>query len=137
MTVVKTDTCLVPFSSQVTFMLVINNAMQGILSSFFFKFADTILKKYSSTIATIFSGLMSALLFGHTLTLNFVIGVSIVFISMHLFFSLGTLLALRLHCSQLNATLQPPTLWLTLRYPVLVSVQDRPAKGGTQSHSLE
>jgi len=74
----------------VTVALVINNALQGILSSFFYKFADTILKKYSSTIATIVTGLMSALLFGHAVTLNFVLGVSIVFISMHLFFSLGT-----------------------------------------------
>jgi hypothetical protein len=74
----------------VTFALIVNNAFQGILSSFFFKFADTILKKYSSTIATILTGLMSAALFGHPLTLNFVIGVSVVFISMHLFFSLGT-----------------------------------------------
>jgi hypothetical protein len=73
----------------VTVLLVVNNAMQGVLSSFFFKFADTILKKYSSTIATIFTGLMSALLFGHALTINFCIGVSIVFISMHLFFSMG------------------------------------------------
>lgn len=75
----------------VTCMLVVNNAMQGILSSFFFKYADSILKKQSSTIATIFTGLMSAFLFGHTLTLNFAIGVSIVFISMHLFFSMGSL----------------------------------------------
>ncbi|KAH7620376.1 putative CMP-sialic acid transporter 4 [Nannochloris sp. 'desiccata'] len=44
----------------VTVLLVVNNALQGILSSFFFKFADTILKKYSSTIATIFTGIMSA-----------------------------------------------------------------------------
>jgi len=75
--------------NSVTLALVVNNALQGILSSFFFKFADTILKKYSSTIATILTGLMSAALFGHRLTLNFAIGVSIVFISMHLFFSLG------------------------------------------------
>lgn len=74
---------------QVTLLLVINNALQGILSSFFFKYADTILKKYSSTMATIFTGLMSALLFGHALTLNFCIGVTIVFISMHIFFSQG------------------------------------------------
>jgi len=73
----------------VTTLLIINNALQGILSSFFYKFADTILKKYSSTIATIFTGLLSAALFGHQLTLNFLIGVSIVFISMHIFFSLG------------------------------------------------
>eukprot|EP00897_Mesotaenium_endlicherianum_P007170 jgi/Mesen1/6481/ME000331S05600 len=48
---------------------------------------DTILKKYSSTIATIFTGLASAALFGHALTINFVLGVSVVLISMHQFFS--------------------------------------------------
>jgi len=56
---------------------------QGILSSFFYKYADTILKKYSSTIATIFTALASWALFGHTLTVNFLLGVSIVLISMH------------------------------------------------------
>ncbi len=70
-------------------LLVVNNALQGILSSFFFKYADTILKKYSSTMATIFTGLVSAALFGHALTINFCIGVTIVFISMHIFFSQG------------------------------------------------
>jgi hypothetical protein len=63
--------------------------LQGILSSFFYKFADTILKKYSSTIATIFTALMSWAMFGHRLTVNFLIGVSIVFVSMHQFFSFG------------------------------------------------
>ncbi|KAL9667412.1 hypothetical protein QQ045_001769 [Rhodiola kirilowii] len=67
--------------------LIANNAAQGILSSFFFKYADAILKKYSSTVATIFTGIASAALFGHTLTVNFVLGISIVFISMHQFFS--------------------------------------------------
>lgn len=75
--------------NHVTYFLVANNAAQGILSSFFFKFADTILKKYSSTIATLFTAVMSFLLFGHDLTLNFAVGVSIVFISMHQFFSFG------------------------------------------------
>ncbi|KAG6547102.1 hypothetical protein Mapa_011353 [Marchantia paleacea] len=73
--------------SKATMLLIVNNAAQGILSSFFFKYADTILKKYSSTVATIFTGLASAALFGHTLTINFILGVSIVFISMHQFFS--------------------------------------------------
>ena len=45
--------------------------------------SDTILKKYSSTVATIFTGIASAALFGHTLTINFILGISIVFISMH------------------------------------------------------
>lgn len=73
--------------SKATILLICNNAAQGILSSFFFKYADTILKKYSSTVATIFTGLASAALFGHTLTINFILGISIVFISMHQFFS--------------------------------------------------
>ncbi|KAK4356758.1 hypothetical protein RND71_022368 [Anisodus tanguticus] len=73
--------------SKATMLLIINNAAQGILSSFFFKYADTILKKYSSTVATIFTGIASALLFGHTLTVNFLLGISVVFISMHQFFS--------------------------------------------------
>ncbi|XP_072952537.1 CMP-sialic acid transporter 4 [Typha angustifolia] len=73
--------------SKATMFLICNNAAQGILSSFFFKYADTILKKYSSTVATIFTGLASAALFGHTLTMNFILGISIVFISMHQFFS--------------------------------------------------
>ena len=76
-------------AAQITFVLVVNNAMQGILSSFFFKYADTILKKYSSTVATLVTGLLSAALFGHKLTMNFVIGVTIVGISMHQFFSQG------------------------------------------------
>jgi hypothetical protein len=63
--------------------------LQGILSSFFYKFADTILKKYSSTIATIFTALLSWAMFHHPLTMNFAIGVSIVFVSMHQFFTFG------------------------------------------------
>ncbi|KAL6582169.1 CMP-sialic acid transporter 5 [Orobanche minor] len=73
--------------SKATMLLICNNAAQGILSSVFFKYADTILKKYSSTVATIFTGIASAVLFGHTLTINFMLGISVVFISMHQFFS--------------------------------------------------
>nr|XP_023918798.1 CMP-sialic acid transporter 3-like isoform X2 [Quercus suber] len=57
--------------SKATMLLICNNAAQGILSSFFFKYA----------------GIASATLFGHTLTINFILGISIVFISMHQFFS--------------------------------------------------
>ncbi|KAG0571194.1 hypothetical protein KC19_6G218700 [Ceratodon purpureus] len=53
--------------SKATMFLIINNAAQGILSSFFYKYA--------------------AALFGHALTINFILGVTIVFISMHQFFS--------------------------------------------------
>nr|CAN64000.1 hypothetical protein VITISV_020509 [Vitis vinifera] len=72
--------------SKDTMLLIFNNAAQGILSSFF-KYADTILKKYSSTVATISTGIASAVMFGHTLTINFILGISIVFISMYQFFS--------------------------------------------------
>ncbi|KAL3159295.1 hypothetical protein ABBQ32_011251 [Trebouxia sp. C0010 RCD-2024] len=90
--------------SKVTVLLVVNNALQGILSSFFFKYADTILKKYSSTMATIFTGLMSALLFGHALTINFCIGVTIVFISMHIFFSQGSMAKAAVQASRVEPT---------------------------------
>ncbi|MFS7907350.1 putative nucleotide-sugar transporter [Helianthus anomalus] len=52
-----------------------------------FHYSDTILKNYSSTAVTIFTGFASAALFGHTLTIDFILGISIVFISMHQFFS--------------------------------------------------
>lgn len=64
--------------------------------------ADTILKKYSSTVATIFTGIASAALFGHTLTMNFILGISIVFISMHQVFDelgLKTILVIQFHDS--------------------------------------
>ncbi|EFJ42093.1 hypothetical protein VOLCADRAFT_107400 [Volvox carteri f. nagariensis] len=75
--------------SLITYLLIANNAAQGLLSSFFYKFADTILKKYSSTIATIWTALLSFAMFGHELTINFFLGVSIVFVSMHQFFTFG------------------------------------------------
>lgn len=107
---------------QVTMLLIMNNAMQGILSSFFFKYADTILKKYSSTMATIFTGLMSALLFGHALTLNFLIGVTIVFISMHIFFSQGQLFAI---LSDSNCMVWPNALQLMSDHaPALCFISD-------------
>lgn len=39
--------------------------------------------------ATIFTALLSWAMFGHNLTMNFLVGVSIVFISMHQFFTFG------------------------------------------------
>ncbi|KAK9837659.1 hypothetical protein WJX74_002350 [Apatococcus lobatus] len=89
--------------SKVAMLLVANNALQGILSSFFYKFADTILKKYSSTMATIFTAFVSAAAFGHKLTLNFLIGVSIVFISMHQFMAHGGLKGMAPGKNQLRA----------------------------------
>ncbi|KAL9844003.1 putative nucleotide-sugar transporter [Arabidopsis thaliana] len=68
--------------SRATMFLILNNAAQGILSSFFFKYAEIFV--HSSHNIT---GIASAALFGHILTMNFLLGISIVFISMHQFFS--------------------------------------------------
>jgi len=88
--------------STITMLLVANNAAQGILSSFFFKFADTILKKYSSTVATILTGFASAIIFHHPLTVNFCIGIIVVSISMHQFFSETTKQKQKAHGSNIN-----------------------------------
>ncbi|KAB2600340.1 CMP-sialic acid transporter 2 [Pyrus ussuriensis x Pyrus communis] len=68
--------------SRATMFLIANNAAQGILSSFFFKYAEVLVH-----CCHYLHGIASALLFGHKLTMNFVLGISIVFISMHQFFS--------------------------------------------------
>ncbi|XP_019260617.1 PREDICTED: CMP-sialic acid transporter 5-like [Nicotiana attenuata] len=70
--------------SKETMLLIFISAAHGNLSSFFYQYADTILKKYLAIIATLFTGIASALLFGQTLTINFILGISVVFISMHL-----------------------------------------------------
>jgi len=75
--------------SGTTLLLVAVNAAQGVLASFFYKWADTILKKYSSTIATVATALLSWALFSHELTPGFLLGVSIVCVSMHQFFSVA------------------------------------------------
>ncbi len=102
---------------QVALLLIVNNALQGILSSFFYKFADTILKKYSSTMATIFTAFVSAAAFGHKLTANFLIGVSIVFISMHQFMAHGT---------SITSILQSPCLSAFTSWHSRYKFQSRP-----------
>lgn len=57
--------------STITLLLVANNAIQGVLSSFFYKFADTILKKYSSSLATLLTGLLSVSLHFNMLMMKY------------------------------------------------------------------
>lgn len=52
------------------------------------------LKKYSSTLATIFTALLSAAIFKHELALNFLLAVITISCSMHIYFSKGKDLAL-------------------------------------------
>ncbi|RIA04546.1 hypothetical protein BRARA_K01239 [Brassica rapa] len=82
-----------------------NNAAQGILSSLFFKYADTSLKKYSSTVATTFTGIASAALFGHVTTMNFLLGISIEFIYLRIYVSFFSPLA-KVKDEQQNGSLE-------------------------------
>eukprot|EP00963_Diacronema_lutheri_P008977 scaffold786_cov329-Pavlova_lutheri.AAC.1 len=68
-------------ASRLTVLLTVNGALQGILSSFFYKFADTILKKYSSAVATLFTGVLSHFLLGTDIQINFLIGISVLVVT--------------------------------------------------------
>eukprot|EP01025_Chloroclados_australasicus_P014606 TRINITY_DN16866_c0_g1_i1.p1 TRINITY_DN16866_c0_g1~~TRINITY_DN16866_c0_g1_i1.p1 ORF type:complete len:303 (+),score=4.82 TRINITY_DN16866_c0_g1_i1:84-911(+) len=69
-----------------TFMLIFVNAGQGILSSFFYKFADTILKKQSSSIATFITGFLSAVWLKNQIGFQFLMAMFLVCISMHQYY---------------------------------------------------
>ena len=86
-------------------------------SSFLWSLPDTILKKYSSTVATIFTGIASAALFGHKLTMNFILGISIVFISMHQVIGLK-----QMHNEKVG--MKKKCFWLTL-FPTFSSFSHR------------
>lgn len=71
-----------------TTLIVVCNSCQGVLASLFLKFADTIMKKFSSNIATLVTGLLSATLFNQKLTSNFLIAFAMVSVSLHQFYNL-------------------------------------------------
>lgn len=83
---------------------------------------------------------MSAALFGHALTLNFALGVGIVAVSMHFFFSLGASLALALitqalTCWPARCGAPAPCMlchawWHTLRPSRPPAQAGSPSKGG-------
>ena len=96
-----TDTILFPCSRVVdkyqgffggmnykTTLIIVCNSCQGVLASLFLKFADTIMKKFSSNIATLVTGLLSATLFNQKLTSNFLIAFAMVSVSLHQFYNL-------------------------------------------------
>ena len=71
-----------------TTLIIICNSCQGVLASLFLKFADTIMKKFSSNIATLMTGLLSATLFHQKLTSNFLIAFAMVSVALHQFYNL-------------------------------------------------
>ena len=95
-------------------------------------YTDTILKKYSSTVATIFTGMASAVLFGHTLTINFMLGISIVFISMHQVISIVFISINRFLHYQLVAFPILITLALYQFFSALAKVKDETPNGTSE-----
>ena len=59
------------------------------LSDFGCRYADTVLKKYSSTLATVITALLSSAILQHHLTMNFLLAVITISCSMHIFYSKG------------------------------------------------
>lgn len=68
-----------------TTLIIVCNSCQGVLASLFLKFADTIMKKFSSNIATLVTGLLLATLFHQKLTSNFLIAFAMVSVALHQF----------------------------------------------------
>lgn len=68
----------------VVLVMILNHAMSGIAVSMVMKFADNIVKVYSTSVAMILTTLVSIPLFGFQLTLPFVLGTSVVSIAVFL-----------------------------------------------------
>lgn len=65
-------------------VMILNHALSGIAVSMVMKFADNIVKVYSTSVAMILTTLVSIPLFGFQLTLPFVLGTSVVSVAVYL-----------------------------------------------------
>jgi len=65
-------------------VMIVNHAMSGIAVSLVMKFADNIVKVYSTSVAMILTTLVSIPLFGFNLTLPFVMGTAVVSVAVYL-----------------------------------------------------
>mmetsp|Transcript_31783 Transcript_31783/g.38409 ORF Transcript_31783/g.38409 Transcript_31783/m.38409 type:complete len:341 (+) Transcript_31783:176-1198(+) len=70
--------------SPIVFVMILNHALSGIAVSMVMKFADNIVKVYSTSVAMILTTLVSIPLFGFQLTLPFVLGTAVVSIAVFL-----------------------------------------------------
>mmetsp|Transcript_39762 Transcript_39762/g.55213 ORF Transcript_39762/g.55213 Transcript_39762/m.55213 type:complete len:331 (-) Transcript_39762:158-1150(-) len=68
----------------IVFFMILNHALSGIAVSLVMKFADNIVKVYSTSVAMILTTLVSIPLFGFRLTLPFVLGTSVVSVAVFL-----------------------------------------------------
>lgn len=68
----------------IVFIMILNHALSGIAVSLVMKFADNIVKVYSTSVAMVLTTLVSIPLFGFRLTLPFVLGTSVVSVAVFL-----------------------------------------------------
>jgi len=70
--------------STITVCMIINHALSGIAVSLVMKYADNIVKVYSTSVAMLLTAAVSMFLFGFHLTLPFVLGSTVVSVSVYL-----------------------------------------------------
>lgn len=70
--------------SAITVCMIINHALSGIAVSLVMKYADNIVKVYSTSVAMLLTAAVSMFLFGFRLTLPFVLGSTVVSVSVYL-----------------------------------------------------
>lgn len=71
----------------IVFIMILNHALSGIAVSLVMKFADNIVKVYSTSVAMVLTTLVSIPLFGFRLTLPFVLGTSVVSVAVFLHYT--------------------------------------------------
>ncbi|XP_057965950.1 CMP-sialic acid transporter 2-like isoform X2 [Malania oleifera] len=70
--------------SLITTLMIINHALSGIAVSMVMKYADNIVKVYSTSVAMLLTAVVSVLLFGFHLSLAFFLGSTVVSVSIYL-----------------------------------------------------
>ncbi|KAL3843308.1 hypothetical protein ACJIZ3_000711 [Penstemon smallii] len=68
----------------ITFLMILNHALSGIAVSMVMKYADNIVKVYSTSVAMLLTAVVSVFLFGFHLSLAFFLGSTVVSVSVYL-----------------------------------------------------
>ncbi|KAL2464490.1 CMP-sialic acid transporter 4 [Forsythia ovata] len=76
--------------SLITVLMILNHALSGIAVSMVMKYADNIVKVYSTSVAMLLTAVLSVFLFGFHLSLAFFLGSTVVFVAIYMH-SLGKL----------------------------------------------
>ncbi|XP_030923728.1 CMP-sialic acid transporter 2-like [Quercus lobata] len=70
--------------SFITVLMILNHALSGLAVSMVMKYADNIVKVYSTSVAMLFTAFVSFYLFGFNLSLAFILGTIVVMVSVYL-----------------------------------------------------